>query len=213
MTAGSGHGEPFELPMFPLGSVLFPRAVLPLHVFEPRYRALVHHCLGGDPRFGVVLIERGSEVGGGDTRFSTGTVARIVQAREFPDDRWGLVTVGTSRVRVEEWLPDDPYPRAVVRLLPDAVPDRPAGEVVAAVRAGLTRVHALRAELDLPAATGDPPDVDDVVAASYEAAIRAPIGPLDAQALLELDDPVARLERLAALLEHEVEVLRFRLSG
>ncbi|MET1002223.1 MAG: LON peptidase substrate-binding domain-containing protein, partial [Acidimicrobiia bacterium] len=51
--------------MFPLGSVLFPHALLPLHVFEPRYRVMMRHCLEGDKEFGVVLIERGSEVGGG----------------------------------------------------------------------------------------------------------------------------------------------------
>ena len=56
------------LPMFPLGTVLLPGAVLPLHVFEPRYRQLVQDCLAGEPEFGVVLIERGSEVGGGDQR-------------------------------------------------------------------------------------------------------------------------------------------------
>src|SRR4051812_26706984 len=59
------------LPMFPLGTVLFPHAVLPLHVFEPRYRALVETCLHSDGRFGVVLIERGYEVGGGDARFAS----------------------------------------------------------------------------------------------------------------------------------------------
>ena len=58
--------------MFPLGTVLFPHAPLPLHIFEPRYRALVQECIDGDGEFGVVLIERGFEVGGGDTRFGTG---------------------------------------------------------------------------------------------------------------------------------------------
>ena len=67
-----------ELPMFPLGTVLFPHGVLPLRVFEPRYRLMIAHCLEQDARFGVVLIERGSEVGGGDTRFHVGTVAQIV---------------------------------------------------------------------------------------------------------------------------------------
>ena len=56
--------------MFPLGTVLFPTLILPLHVFEPRYRALVENCLAApQPEFGVVLIERGSEVGGDDVRF------------------------------------------------------------------------------------------------------------------------------------------------
>ena len=107
------------LPMFPLGSVLFPHAALPLHVFEARYRSLVEECLAGEPEFGVVLIERGSEVGGGDTRFGVGTVARIVDASLFPDGRYALVTVGTARLRVHEWLPDDPYPRASVEGLDD----------------------------------------------------------------------------------------------
>ena len=90
--------------MFPLGTVLFPHAVLPLHLFEERYRALAEACLRGDGRFGVVLIERGFEVGGGDTRFGVGTVARIVEAARTPDGRFLLATVGTERLRVRSWL-------------------------------------------------------------------------------------------------------------
>lgn len=69
-----------DIPMFPLGTVLLPGAYLPLHVFEPRYRRLVQACLEGSPEFGVVLIERGSEVGGGERRFDVGCVARILSA-------------------------------------------------------------------------------------------------------------------------------------
>ena len=66
----TSQAEPLllPLPMFPLGCVLFPHAHLPLHVFEPRYRTLTRDCLRTDREFGVVLIERGSEVGGGDSR-------------------------------------------------------------------------------------------------------------------------------------------------
>ncbi len=60
------------MPMFPLGTVLFPYALLPLHVFEPRYRVMIRHVMDSDHEFGVVLIERGSEVGGGDVRFDIG---------------------------------------------------------------------------------------------------------------------------------------------
>ena len=88
-----------RLAMFPLGTVLLPGAVLPLHVFEPRYRTLVADCLAGEPEFGVVLIERGSEVGGGDVRRDVGTVARIVEVAELPDGRSALVTVGTDASR------------------------------------------------------------------------------------------------------------------
>ena len=65
-----------------------PRSVLPLHVFEPRYRALVADCLAGSGEFGIVLIARGSEVGGGDERVGVGTVARIGDASPLSDGRW-----------------------------------------------------------------------------------------------------------------------------
>jgi len=205
--------DAFVLPMFPLGSVLFPNGVLPLHVFEPRYRALVADCLAADARFGVVLIERGHEVGGGDTRFPIGTVTQIVQVAELPDGRFGLVTVGVERVAVQEWLPDDPYPRALVSVRADPEPGRDATGAVEAARDALVRVHALRAELGLPAHEGAVLVSDDVTLASYEAAILAPLGPLDAQSLLEVDDAVDRLERTADLVASEIEILRFRRSG
>jgi len=201
-----------ELPMFPLGTVLFPHGVLPLRVFEPRYRAMVTYCLDHDARFGVVLIERGSEVGGGDTRFHVGTVAQIVQAGRTPDGRFTLATVGTERIDIVEWLPDDPYPRAIVRTRPEAEPTRDGGAISDAVRGLLERVHELRAQLRMPAHGGEVVLSPDLVRASFEAAILAPLGPLDGQALLEVDDAVDRLEALQECLVHEVEVLEFHLS-
>ena len=91
------------MPMFPLGTVLFPYAVLPLRVFEPRYRVMTRRCLDGDREFGVVLIERGSEVGGGDVRFGVGTIARIVQVADTPDGGYALATVGLHRFQVVRW--------------------------------------------------------------------------------------------------------------
>ena len=104
------------------GTVLFPRCSLPLHVFEPRYRALVDDCLAGDGEFGVVLIERGSEVGGGDVRTDVGTVAQIVEASELPDGRWALAAVGTRRIRVTRVAAGRPVPAGRGRGLgrPDA---------------------------------------------------------------------------------------------
>src|SRR3954464_4728260 len=106
--------ESVVMPMFPLGTVLFPHALLPLHVFEERYRRMTERVLRGDGEFGVVLIERGSEVGGGDTRFDVGTVARIVRAQQLPDGGYALATVGLRRIRAAVWLADDPYPQAQV---------------------------------------------------------------------------------------------------
>ena len=203
------------MPMFPLGTVLFPNALLPLQVFEPRYRELTETCLRGDGRFGVVLIERGFEVGGGDTRFSVGTVARIVEAARTPDGRYLLATVGTERFRVKRWLEDDPYPRAEIDLVGE--PKRVGDGAVArrdAVERLLVRSLALRAELGEPGAPVDAAQLHaDPARASFEAAAMSPIGPLDAQRLLELDDPADRLAQLEELLTDAVEVLQFRLAG
>jgi Lon protease-like protein len=203
------------MPMFPLGTVLFPHAELPLHLFEDRYRALAETCLRGDGRFGVVLIERGFEVGGGDQRFAVGTVARIVEAARTPDGRYLLATVGTERFRVKKWLDDDPFPRAEIDVLgePKRVPDA-AGARRDGVQRLLGRVLAMSAELGDPAApVGTAVLDDDPVKASYEAAARAPLGPLDAQRLLELDDPGERFERLESMLTDTAEVLELRLAG
>jgi len=199
--------------MFPLGTVLFPSAVLPLHVFEPRYRALVRACLAGDRELGVVLIERGSEVGGGDVRSDVGTVAHIVQAEELPDGRWGLVTVGARRLRVDAWLPDDPYPLADVRDWPD--PDPGPGYVaqVDDVLGLLRRVLALSAEAGDRAAPATVELSDDPVLALHQVAAVAPLGVLDRQHVLAAPSPEARAELLLGLLADAEEVLRLRLRG
>ncbi len=111
--------ELHRLPMFPLGSVLFPGLGLPLRVFEPRYREMMADCLDADRSFGVVLIERGSEVGGGEVRHRVATVARILDVSLQEDGTLGVFAVGTSRVEVLEWLPDAPYPAAIVTPLID----------------------------------------------------------------------------------------------
>jgi Lon protease-like protein len=200
------------LPMFPLGSVLFPHAALPLHVFEARYRALVEECLAGEPEFGVVLIERGSEVGGGETRFGVGTMARILEAGQYPDGRYALVTVGTARLRVHEWLPDDPYPLATVEVIEERHADGVAAELRDQVEAALRHTLSLATRLGASVA---PPDVrldDDPVRATFEACALAPIGSLDAQRLLEVDDPTERLRRLLALVLETAELLELRLG-
>jgi Lon protease-like protein len=197
------------LPMFPLGTVLFPGLAMPLHVFEPRYRALVHDCLAGTPEFGVVLIERGSEVGGGDTRFDVGTRASIVDARELPDGRWVLAVIGVNRIAVTAWLPDDPYPRAEVADLSDE-PAAVATSQRQEVEQRLRHVLALRAELGLPSGPLDIAlaDGDDVAAA--QSVFLAGIGPLDAQRVLATNGSAARLALVADLLAEELDVLARR---
>ena len=198
--------QPVPMPMFPLGTVLFPHALLPLHVFEPRYRLMTQRVLRGDGEFGVVLIERGSEVGGGDTRFDIGTVARVVRAQELPDGGYALATVGMRRIRVTRWLDDDPFPQAeVVDLAEPPAPDDPSRRARALdAFAAVCELHR-RIDPRLP----DLPAIDEAPAqASYEIAALAPIGPLDAQRVLEAANPGDRLALLADLLEDHARMLR-----
>jgi Lon protease-like protein len=202
-----------ELPMFPLGTVLLPGAYLPLHVFEPRYREMVRVCLAGTPEFGVALIERGSEVGGGDHRVDAACVARIVEAGELDDGRWALGTVGVGRIRVVTWLPDAPYPRAEVEEWPDEEPGAGAGDLVAEVAAELRPVLALASEVGLPAAAATFELDDDPWLASNQLAALAPVGPLDRLALLAAPSPEARLTLVRQMVADEAAVLASRLEG
>jgi Lon protease-like protein len=200
--------------MFPLSTVLFPRATMPLHVFEPRYRSLMRDCLSSDQRFGVILIERGSEVGGGDVRAALGTKGLITKAIELPDGRWLLQVVGESVVEVDEWLPEDPYPVALVRergseSAPASAPRAQAsdGEASALLARATQRVRRARAVL-AEHGGGAPlsPDIEldgggDLAAASWELCAAAPLSAYDAQRLLAVDGTAARARLLLELME------------
>ena len=200
------------MPMFPLGTVLFPHTSIPLHVFEERYRVMVRELLRDlDAHFGVVLIERGSEVGGGDVRFNVGCAARIVDAEEFPDGRFAIAAVGAGRVRITQWLDDDPYPRAEVE--PLAEPDASAADFDARARVADAFADIVDLARRFDPRIVSPPELDpDPVRASFQAGAWAPIGPLDAQRVLETDDLGARLALLAQLLAERAEELRARLD-
>jgi Lon protease-like protein len=200
------------LPMFPLGHVLLPSVYLPLHIFEVRYRELVEVCIAGDQEFGVVLIERGQEVGGGDTRTRVGTVARIVEAAQLDDGRWAIGAIGTRRIRVSNWLPDDPYPMAEVDDWLEADPPADLADRLVGVTRTLRRVLALRTELGDFASSATVELADDPVLASYQIVAVAPLGPADQQALLEVATASERVERLAMLLADEETYLGQRLA-
>jgi Lon protease-like protein len=212
-------------PMFPLGTVLVPGMVLPLQVFEPRYRQMLDDCLAGDGTFGVVLIERGSEVGGGDVRTDVGSLARVARAEQLPDGRWVLVTVGVRRIRVDRWLPDDPYPRAEVSDWPDEPGragdeagdeagdhDAGGGTVPASVLPLLRRASAMARELGMVAAPLDLELSDDPVAAGYQAMTAAPLGPADRQRLLAAPTLADRWALLGSLLTDQIQLLEAELS-
>lgn len=191
---------PRILPMFPLGTVLLPTAVLPLQIFEPRYRAMIRHCLEHERAFGVVLIARGFEVGGGDERTDVGTVAQLVGATELPNGMWYIVTMGTQRLRVLRWLEDDPYPRAEVTEWADDPELTPlSSEDYAQLVRSARRVLALAAEVGEPAAEATMDFADDPQLGTFQVAASLPLGPFDRQRVLLTDGSRARGELLTDL--------------
>lgn len=185
-----------ELAMFPLGSVLFPGMPLPLRVFEPRYLALLSSVLTDDEHeFGVVLIERGSEVGGGDVRFGVGTVARIVSVEQTAGSI-ALLATGAARFEVVRWLQDDPFPRAEVRELAalefdDSTPTELAA-AEAVVRATIARASEF-VEVRWPADTELSPDLAQRI---WQVAGIAPLNSLDQFTLLRSSTASELLARL-----------------
>lgn len=201
-----------SVPMFPLGTVIFPYTAVPLRVFEPRYQAMLDQVLDDDRSFGVVLIERGHEVGGGDTRFSIGTMVRLVAVNELPKttDR-AIVVAGFKRIRVRMWLDDDPFPMAEVDDFPDGESDLDL--CIDPAMVSLRRVLALASELGSDVSGIGLELADHPVAASYQLAALCPVGPFDSQRLLEATDAVARVDLARVLLDEKVEMLRGELSS
>jgi Lon protease-like protein len=202
-----------SMPMFPLGTVLLPHMVLPLHIFEPRYRTMFHDLAEGDREFGVVQIARGSETGGGDVRHDVGTIARVLQAEELADGRWVAVTVGTRRIRVLEWYPDDPYPQALVEELAEDGLD--AGTVARrdALLPRVRRLLALRSELGDETVPSTFEVASDDAVACWQLLLLTPVGSHDAQRLLQVDGWDERLDAFASVLTELEEMSALELHG
>lgn len=206
-----------ELAMFPLESALLPDQDLPLRIFEPRYGALVRHCLDtGDP-FGVVLISRGREVGGGEARCDVGVLATITECVEHGAGRYAMHCRTGERIRVSEWLPDDPYPRATVTVWPDEPGDPVAPaqlrEVEDAVMALFERIADARgvALPDRAALLGED-TAGDPGERLYALASRIPIGTADQYTVLAAPSAAERLAALREAVAAVAEVVEFQLS-
>jgi Lon protease-like protein len=204
--------------MFPLEVAMLPGEELPLRIFEPRYAALVSDCLAAeDPAFGVVLIAAGREVGGGDTRSDVGALAHITECADFGDGRYLLKCVMAERIRVLEWHPDDPYPRAAV----EPWPDEPGEAVdVDAIREVEDRMIALFERI--AAVRGAQVNGRDVLAGAdasgdagmwlYALASRLPMGQADRYAVLSAPTVVARLAALSDAVDTVTAMVEFQLS-
>ena len=196
------------MPMFPLGSVLMPAMPLPLRIFEPRYLKLLGDLMASEkPEFGVVLIECGDEVGGGEKRMALGTIASVINIGTT-EEFYGLESVGTQRFRVTNWLPDDPYPLAVIDLVPDLIWDE---RLLASKLKLETKVRQLLAfaseftNLQFGAATALS---DDPMEACWQLAGILPIGELDQLDLLSSESTEELISRTNEIVSTADQTLR-----
>jgi hypothetical protein len=201
-----------RLRLFPLGTVLFPGMVLPLHIFEDRYRQMVHELLDGpEPRrFGVIAIRKGRETGieGVSSLYEVGCTATLRQTEEHDDGRFDLITVGTQRFRLTVLDESRPYLQGDVEFLPEddgnsAAAGRAASLVAAAFGDYLEALAARGlAQITIPDLPGEP------VLLSYLVAATMIVDLPDQQALLAEPDSLSRLAAERALLQRETTMLR-----
>lgn len=199
-----------RLPLFPLGTVLFPGLVLPLHLFEERYRLLVRDLLDRpEPRrLGIVGIELGQEVGDttGMRLAEVGCVAEVHGVNDHPDGRYDIVTVGAERFRIKQLDRALPYLRGEVEFLPEeagAEPGPYAHRVRLLFQLYRHRLAAAGAEV------ADPVELpDDPVRLSYLVAAAVVLDGQDKQRLLEAEDAALRLAAEQDLLARETRLLR-----
>jgi Lon protease-like protein len=202
-----------NLPLFPLNTVLFPGAELPLHIFEPRYRQMIGQCIEQEAPFGVVLIRSGPEVGGIAEPHRVGVTARITRVERLPDGRMNIVGIGQDRFRILDTSTALPYLTGEVELLGDI-----DGESEAA-HAEAERVRALNlrfVQLTM-APRGEwtrrvPTPRSPGLLADYLAA-RLPAAAHVKQSLLEELSVPRRLAGVARLLEELIDALAPRVAA
>jgi Lon protease-like protein len=196
------------MPMFPLGTVLMPAMPLSLRIFEERYLKLLGDLMMSDtPEFGVVLIERGPEVGGGEKRLEIGTLASVTDIGTL-DQFYGLESTGAQRFRVNAWLPDDPYPMADIDFIPDLIWNDSLMPARVHLEAKVRALLALASEFgDLPYGS-DVELSDNPMDACWQLAGVLPVGPLDQQDLLQsqsADELIARTYEVVVALDEALQ--------
>ena len=195
-----------EIPLFPLNAVLFPHALMALHIFEERYRTMMRDCREQGTTFGVIAIREGREVGAGARPYSVGTLAQLRDVEELPDGRYDIELVGASRFRVDAFSRRRQYLTGEVSYLEDAAVT-PAGQALAARVTDAYRdyMEAMRAMTKDAAAPAELHEEPELLSYLVAAALQVPVA--DRQRLLELDSVDARLRACLTMLRREVVLL------
>ncbi len=183
-----------RIPLFPLpGVVLLPGTLLPLHIFEPRYRAMIKHALAGDRTVGIALLAAGADpMESSPPIHPIGGAGRIVEAEELEDGRYNIVLEGRFRYRVITEEPPAPYRLASVEPIP-SVPFVQSEEEEQYRRVSAELFDCLRGPLELPPLP-DPPLPTERLCS--ELAVRLRYAPADLQTLLETDSIRFRLDSI-----------------
>jgi uncharacterized protein len=196
-----------RIPLFPLHTVLFPGQVLPLHIFEPRYRQMIGECLQHSAPFGVVLIKKGTEAGQAAEPVMVGTTARITHVQTLDDGRMNILTVGDTRFRVLQLHTERAYLEATTSLW--QWPDEDAADLQPLAHDVLERLRRYLAERGQEANQEAFADVrDNPVLVATAAAAVPDLSLADRQHLLEMPTLKDLLRRETDLLEQERQVLR-----
>lgn len=187
--------ERIRIPLFPLHNVLFPGGVLPLRIFEPRYLNMISACMKQGGGFGVALILSGNEVGEAARTYEIGSYVEIADWTLRDDGFLGVSVRCEGRFRI---LNTEVQSDHLVRAEVERIPERPSSEIPAQYAAAvnllrdiITKVGGHYAEIE--------PHYDDPLWVSGRLAELLPIELLQKQHLLQMDDPLQRLERLCAM--------------
>lgn len=206
-------GDP--LPMFPLGTVLFPGVSLPLHVFEDRYRTLVQDLLTEpDPhrrRLGIVAIREGYEVGshGMQSAHRIGCEAQLLAARELPDGRYDIVLGGRRRLMLEEIRTSGEYLLGEISYLDERAGEGAQEAARQALKAyGRWRAAVTAAGIDNLPQIEAHDHTDDPLSLSFALSSAVSLTLRERQQLLEADDGATRLVMLTGMLSDELNAMR-----
>lgn len=204
----------FEVPLLPLSAVLFPHLLLPLYIFEERYKLLVNKCLADRAPFGVVLIKLGKEVGGPAVPHTVGTLARILHSQRESDGKMHISAMGEARFKLLDWWRSEPYLTGRAMLWEDAMGEEARvaildNEARPLLRACLTLQMKLAGQPYSPEEVELPPDSATL---SYLIGAALELENLEKQKLLEIPDVERRLGAEIALLTRNNARLEARLA-
>jgi Lon protease-like protein len=186
---------------------------LTLRIFEERYLKLLGDLMSSDtPEFGVVLVSRGSEVGGGEQRMTIGTVASVTEIGTT-DEFLGLESFGSRRFRVNDWLPDDPYPIADIEFIPDLIWEDSLMPARVHLESQVRTLLSLASEFGELVFGAEIDLSDDPMSAAWQLAGILPIGELDRFDLLSSQSAEELLAQAYSIATSGIETVRAMLAG